>query len=85
MYSLNFLRSSGQSFHSSISGSIAAFSITLVPVLMLLFIRGRIPPENKNPIVRFLIWVYRPIIHWVMGWKKLTIAAIAIPNERHDA
>ena len=56
----------------------AMLSITLVPVLMLLFIRGRIPPENKNPIVRFLIWVYRPIIHWVMGWKKLTIAAALV-------
>ena len=33
----------------------AAFlSVTLVPVLMLLFIRGRIPPEHKNPLVRFL-------------------------------
>ncbi len=58
----------------------AAFlSITLVPVLMLLFIRGRIPPEHKNPIVRFLIWAYRPVIQWVMGWKKLTIiAAVAV-------
>jgi len=56
----------------------ALLSITLVPVLMLLFIRGRIPPEHKNPIVRFLIWAYRPIIHWIMQWKKLTIAAALI-------
>ena len=57
----------------------AAFlSITLVPVLMLLFIRGRIPPEHKNPIVRFLHWVYRPIIAWVMRWKKLTILAAVV-------
>ena len=54
----------------------AAFlSITLVPVLMLLFIRGRIMAEQKNPINRFLIWIYRPAIVWVMRWKKLTIAA----------
>ncbi|WP_333840310.1 efflux RND transporter permease subunit [Pelomicrobium sp.] len=54
----------------------AAFlSITLVPVLMLLFIRGRIPPEHKNPIVRFLIWAYRPVIGWALRWKKLTIVA----------
>ncbi len=54
----------------------AAFlSITLVPVLMLLFIRGRIPAEHKNPIVRFLIWAYRPIIGAVLRWKKLTVAA----------
>lgn len=53
----------------------ALLSITLVPVLMFLFIRGRIPPEHKNPIVRFLIWAYRPAIAWVMHWKKLTIVA----------
>ena len=57
----------------------AAFlSITLVPVLMLLFIRGKIPPEQKNPVNRFLIWVYRPLIAWVMRWKKLTIALAII-------
>ncbi len=52
----------------------ALLSVTLVPVLMLLFIRGRIMPEAKNPVNRFLIWVYRPIIASVMRWKKLTIA-----------
>ncbi|MCM2287419.1 MAG: CusA/CzcA family heavy metal efflux RND transporter, partial [Sulfuritalea sp.] len=51
----------------------ALLSITLVPVLMMLFIRGRIMPEAKNPVNRFLIWVYRPIIAGVMRWKKLTI------------
>jgi Cu(I)/Ag(I) efflux system membrane protein CusA/SilA len=56
----------------------ALLSITLVPVLMLLFIRGRIPPEHKNPLVRFLIWGYRPIIGWVLRWRKLTILAAAI-------
>jgi Cu(I)/Ag(I) efflux system membrane protein CusA/SilA len=57
----------------------ALLSITLVPVLMLLFVRGRIPPEQKNPLVRFLIWVYRPIIGTALRWRKLTIlAAIAV-------
>ncbi len=51
----------------------ALLSITLVPVLMFLFIRGRIPSENANPLVRFMIWVYRPIIAWVMRWKRFTI------------
>ncbi|MBS0349334.1 MAG: efflux RND transporter permease subunit [Proteobacteria bacterium] len=52
----------------------AAFlSVTLVPVLMLLFIRGKIMPEAKNPVNRVLIWLYRPIIAAVMRWKKLTI------------
>jgi Cu(I)/Ag(I) efflux system membrane protein CusA/SilA len=52
----------------------ALLSVTLVPVLMMLFIRGPVMPERKNPVNRFLIWVYRPIIAWVMRWKKLTIA-----------
>jgi Cu(I)/Ag(I) efflux system membrane protein CusA/SilA len=53
--------------------SAAILSVTLVPVLMLLFIRGKIMPEAQNPVNRFLIWVYRPIIAGVMRWKKLTI------------
>ena len=53
----------------------ALLSVTLVPVLMLLFIRGRIRPEARNPVNRFLIWCYRPIIAGVMRWKKLTIFA----------
>ncbi len=57
----------------------AILSITLVPVLMLLFIRGRIPSESANPIVRGLIFVYRPIIAWVLRWKKLTLlVAVAV-------
>ena len=60
----------------------ALLSVTLVPVLMMLFIRGKIMPEAKNPVNRFLIWVYRPVIAWVMRWKKLTIvlalAAMAV-------
>ncbi|MBP2311808.1 efflux RND transporter permease subunit [Azospirillum soli] len=52
----------------------AAFlSITLVPVLMLLFVRGRIIPERKNPVNRFLIWAYRPLIKLVLRAKILTI------------
>jgi Cu(I)/Ag(I) efflux system membrane protein CusA/SilA len=54
----------------------AAFlSITLVPVLMLLFIRGRIPPEHGNPLVRLLIRGYRPVIGWVLRWRALALLA----------
>ena len=53
--------------------SAALLSVTLVPVLMLLFIRGKVMPEARNPVNRFLIWVYRPIIAGVMQWKKVTI------------
>jgi Cu(I)/Ag(I) efflux system membrane protein CusA/SilA len=51
----------------------AMLSVTLVPVLMLFFIRGRIMPEARNPVNRVLIWLYRPIIAWVMRWKRSTI------------
>jgi len=51
----------------------ALLSVTLVPVLMLLFVRGKIMPEGKNPVNRFLIWIYRPVIASVMRWKKTTI------------
>ncbi len=56
----------------------ALLSVTLVPVLMMLFIRGRVMPEAKNPVNRFLIWSYRPIIAGVMRFKKLTILAAVV-------
>jgi len=56
----------------------AMLSVTLVPVLMMLFIRGKIMPEAKNPVNRFLIWSYRPVIAGVMQWKKTTIVAALI-------
>ena len=51
----------------------ALLSVTLVPVLMGLFIRGKLIPEHKNPLNRFLIWVYRPTLVAVMQRKKTTI------------
>jgi Cu(I)/Ag(I) efflux system membrane protein CusA/SilA len=56
----------------------ALLSVTLVPVLMTLFVRGRIMPEQKNPLNRFLIWLYRPMIHIVLRWPKITIAVAVI-------
>ena len=57
----------------------ALLSITLVPVLMLFFVRGRIIPEGNNPINRALIWMYRPVIRFVLRIPVLVvIAAIAI-------
>ena len=56
----------------------ALLSITLVPVLMMIFIRGKLMPEHKNPLNRFLIWAYRPIIAAVMRWKKATIVAALV-------
>ena len=57
----------------------ALLSVTLVPALMVLFVRGRIIPEHRNPINRFLIWIYRPVIRLALRFKTLTIiVAIAI-------
>jgi Cu(I)/Ag(I) efflux system membrane protein CusA/SilA len=51
----------------------ALLSVTLVPVLMLLFVRGKILPEHKNPVNRFLIAIYRPIIAVVLRNKIATL------------
>jgi Cu(I)/Ag(I) efflux system membrane protein CusA/SilA len=53
----------------------AVMAITLVPVLMLFFIRGHIVPEGRNPINRVLIWIYRPVIRCVLRIPVLTVVA----------
>jgi Cu(I)/Ag(I) efflux system membrane protein CusA/SilA len=47
-------------------------SITLVPVLMGYFVRGRILPEHKNPLNRFVIWIYRPFLDAAVAWPYAT-------------
>ncbi len=47
----------------------AILSITIVPVLMGYWIRGRIRPEERNPVSRLLIHVYDPVLHFVLRWK----------------
>ncbi|MFH1553255.1 MAG: CusA/CzcA family heavy metal efflux RND transporter [Pseudomonadota bacterium] len=51
----------------------ALLSVTLVPALMVVFVRGRIIPEHRNPINRLLIFLYRPVIRGVLKAKTLTI------------
>jgi Cu(I)/Ag(I) efflux system membrane protein CusA/SilA len=51
----------------------ALLSVTLVPVLMMAFLRGRIPPEGRNPVNRALIWLYRPLIRLVLRAPMLVI------------
>ena len=56
----------------------AAFlSITLVPVLMGYFIRGRVIPEHKNPLNRMLVWAYRPLINAVTRRPVVVLIAAA--------
>jgi copper/silver efflux system protein len=60
-------------------GAAAFLSVTLVPALMLLFVRGRIVAEHRNPVNRFLIWIYRPVIRAALKHKVATIAiALAV-------
>ena len=56
----------------------AVLAVTLGPVLMLLFVRGKIAPEHKNPISRFLIWAYQPFVHLVLKYRKTTLAIALI-------
>ena len=55
----------------------ALLSVTLVPVLMLLLIRGKIMPEKSNPLNRMLIAVYRPLLEIVLRHKWLTLLLAA--------
>jgi copper/silver efflux system protein len=55
----------------------ALLSVTLAPVLMGFFIRGNIPPEEKNPINRLLLWVYHPVIDFVIKWRWTVVSLAA--------
>ncbi len=52
----------------------AGLSVTLIPVLMGYWIRGRIPAEQKNPLTRGLIAGYRPALEWVLKAPRMTLA-----------
>ncbi len=48
-------------------------AIMLVPVLMVLFLKGKVRPESKHPISKFFTWIYGPAIRWCLRWKKVTL------------
>ncbi len=54
--------------------SSAVLAITVIPALMVFLIRGRIPSEKKNPLSRFFIWAYHPLIKLVLKWRWTTLA-----------
>ena len=58
----------------------ALLSITLVPVLMGYLVRGRIRPQEANPVNRWLMHVYRPVIGWVLRrpWRVVAGAAVVL-------
>ncbi|TAN39097.1 MAG: efflux RND transporter permease subunit [Verrucomicrobia bacterium] len=55
----------------------ALLSITLAPVLMGWFIRGRIPHEDRNPLNRLLVWLYHPAIDFVIRHRRVVIGTAA--------
>ncbi|ACB74836.1 efflux RND transporter permease subunit [Opitutus terrae] len=56
----------------------ALLAITLAPVLAGYFIRGRLRPEEKNPVSRFLIWLYHPVINRVIRWRWPVVITAAV-------
>ena len=58
-------------------GAAALLAITIVPVLVSVFVRGKIRPEARNPSSRFFIWMYRPVIAWVLNHRAATLAIAA--------
>ena len=55
----------------------AILSVTIVPILMGYFIRGKIPAEERNPINRFLIWAYRPLLRAALRFRWPVLAGAA--------
>ncbi|MDM5272521.1 CusA/CzcA family heavy metal efflux RND transporter [Sulfurovum sp. zt1-1] len=56
----------------------ALLSVTLVPVLMIYMVRGKIIPESKNPLNRFFIWLYTPILTYGLKFKYIIIAVATL-------
>ncbi len=58
----------------------AFLAITLAPVLISFFLKGKLKPESANPVTRILEKIYTPIISWCLNWRKtvLTLNLIAL-------
>ena len=49
-------------------------AVVVVPVLMVLLLKGKVLPESKHPVSRFFIFLYSPVIKLCLKWKKTTLA-----------
>jgi len=56
-------------------GASSLLAITIVPVLMGYMIRGKIIHEDRHPVSRFLMWIYTPVLHFVLKYRKSVIFA----------
>jgi Cu(I)/Ag(I) efflux system membrane protein CusA/SilA len=52
----------------------AIIAITLTPVLISIFLKGKLRPEEKNPLNRVLESIYTPVLKWCLEWRKTTLA-----------
>ena len=59
-------------FTKTFSMAASAFlAITIIPALMVYFIRGRIPASSKNPVMRLFVWMYRPCVRAALRWQNV--------------
>src|SRR5215831_19117763 len=66
-------------FTKTFSMFFASFlGVTLVPVLMTLLIRGKITPEIRNPVNRFLIWAYQPVVNFVLRYRWFSLGCALV-------
>ncbi|MDR0620504.1 MAG: CusA/CzcA family heavy metal efflux RND transporter, partial [Deltaproteobacteria bacterium] len=65
----------------------AFLSVTLIPVLMGYLIRGKVPDEHKNPINRFMIWIYQPLLNVALKkpWVTLLVALLLLLSSIYPA
>ena len=56
----------------------ALLSITLVPVLMLIFVKGKILKESRNPLNRLFVWLYTPLLHYALKLKYLVLVVLLL-------
>ncbi|HMB89732.1 MAG TPA: CusA/CzcA family heavy metal efflux RND transporter, partial [Rhodothermales bacterium] len=61
-------------------GAASILAVTLVPALMVIFVKGKIRPEEQNPIARFFIRLYRPVIEWTLRrpWTVVIAATVIL-------
>ncbi|OCX52531.1 cation transporter [Mucilaginibacter sp. PPCGB 2223] len=52
----------------------AILAVTLAPVLISFFLKGKLRSDERNPLNRGLEWLYRPVLDWCMRWRKTTLA-----------
>jgi Cu(I)/Ag(I) efflux system membrane protein CusA/SilA len=58
-------------------GGASILALTLVPVTIGLFVRGRLVREDRNPATRFLVWLYRPVLEFALRWRWAVLGAAA--------